>query len=151
MRRRAGTWLVLAVALCAAALAAGLRGPGGRDHGSAPPFASGAGDVPHLLVLNGAGRAGLARELSLLLGPAGCVAAGVGNTVGPTRATSVLVNRRLGDDRAGRLARRLGDLPLLREWDERTAADAVLVLGGDWERVRAALVAGPAEGSGAAN
>ncbi|MCP4571962.1 MAG: LytR C-terminal domain-containing protein [bacterium] len=141
MRPRAVTWLILAVALGAAALVAGVRGTGGGDGTTAFPAATEPVGAPHLLVLNGAGRSGLAREISLLLGPAGCVAAGVDNAPGPARAASVLVNRRLPDVHADRLARRLGNLPVLREWDGRTAEDAVLVLGADWERVRTALAA----------
>jgi hypothetical protein len=140
---RGGTWLVLALALGAAALVAGIRGCG---DGNAPPAAPGSGGAPHVLVLNGAARSGLAREISLLLGPAGCVAAGVDNAPGPVRQTSVLVNRRLPDGAAARLAARLGGVPVLREWDARSAEDAVLVLGMDWPTVREAL-AGAGENS----
>lgn len=139
MRLRAGSWLVLVVAMGAAALVVGIRGQGGRTGAETTLPADGPAEIPHVLVLNGAGRAGLAREISLLLGPAGCVAAGVGNAEGPVRTTSVLVNRRLAEEQAGQLARRLGGLTVLREWDPRMTEDAVLVLGTDWEQVRTAL------------
>lgn len=96
----------------------------------------------HLEVLNGTPEAGLAREFGLLLGRAGCVAEQLGNAPHADYSRSFLVNRRLPDDRAAILADRLGDLPVLREFDGRSTADAVLVLGRDADRVRAKLLAG---------
>lgn len=95
--------------------------------------------VIHLRVLNGTPEAGLASDVSLRLDRAGCVADRVANAPHDRFARTLLVNRRLDDDRAAALAARLGDLPLLREWDDRAAEDAVLVLGADHARVAAAL------------
>jgi len=93
----------------------------------------------HLLVLNGTSETGLAREVSLMLGRAGCVTERVGNAPGLDVATSYLVNRRLSDTEAGDLARRLGGVPVLKEWDGRGGEDAVLVLGTDWANLTSAL------------
>ena len=93
----------------------------------------------HLVVLNGTEEPGLAREVSLLLGRAGCVAESVGNAPHRRYAESFLVNRRLPDSRAKKLASLLGDVPVLREMDGRGSEDAVLVLGGDWSRLTSEL------------
>ena len=93
----------------------------------------------HLLVLNGTPQAGLAREFSLLLGQAGCVVDQVGNGPHDRFAQTILINRRLTARRAGELARLIGDVPVLQEFDGRTAADVVLVIGADAERVRREL------------
>jgi hypothetical protein len=142
VKGRGNLWLLLAVVLCAASVWAGLRGGGAEADGeSAAPLPS--GDEPaaaiHLRVLNGTDRAGLARDLALSLGPAGCVVVGVGNAPADPWPRSLLVNRRLAPNRAEALARRLGGLAVVREWDSRAGEDAVLVLGADWNRVRQAL------------
>ena len=131
-------WLLAAVALCAVSLWAGVRGRGGGGTPAPPPV----DPAVHLRVLNGTGEAGLARDLSRDLAGAGLVVGGVGNTEGEPAVATVLVNRRLDDAVARRLAARLGDLPVVREWDGRCSEDAVLVLGGDWIRVRQALAGG---------
>ena len=96
----------------------------------------------HLRVLNGTGEAGLARDLSRDLAAAGLVIGGLGNADGEPVPATLLVNRRLDDAVARRLAARLGGLPVVREWDGRCSEDAVLVLGLDWSRVRGALADG---------
>jgi hypothetical protein len=140
---RANLWLLLAVVLCAVSLWAGLRG-GASGPAEVAARAPAAGPPPavHLRVLNGTERAGLAREVSLLLGPTGCVVVGVGNAPANPWPHSLLVNRRLAPVRAEELARRLGGLTVIREWDSRADEDAVLVLGADWERLRRSLDAG---------
>jgi hypothetical protein len=145
VRGRANPWLVVAVLICAVAAAAAFWSAGDRDAGRAVQPDTGP-EIPHVLVLNGTGRAGLAREISLLLGPAGCVAAGVGNAPEGFAAASMLVDRRLSGERARRLADLLGGVPVLREWDGRASEDAVLVLGDDWSRVRDALAAAGRDG-----
>lgn len=131
-------WLLAAVALCAVSLWAGVRGRGTGGAVAPTPV-----DPPvHLRVLNGTGEAGLARDLSRDLATAGMVIGGVGNVAGEPAAATLLVNRRLDDAVARRLAARLGGLPVVREWDGRCSEDAVLVLGRDWSRVRAALAGG---------
>lgn len=139
MTRQARPWLVAGACLGLLALGVGIWAAGDRWPSPGAPGPDAGPWTPHVLVLNGAGRSGLAREISLLLGPAGIVAAGVGNAPDAYGAESVLVNRRLADEEAARLAVRLGGLPVLREWDGRAAEDAVLVLGSDWELVRDAL------------
>jgi hypothetical protein len=91
----------------------------------------------HLAVLNGTGEPGLARRVSRRLGTRGCVVVRVADAPHDTFATTLLVNRRLAGRRAAALARRLGGVRVLREWDARAAEDAVLVLGDD--RLAAAL------------
>ncbi len=131
-------WLLAAAALCGVSLWAGLDGPG--DEAPPPPT-----DEPaiHLRVLNGTEKAGLARELGRDLGAAGLVVVGVGNAPAPSTAGTLLVNRRLDEAVARRLAARLGGVPVVREWDGRCSEDALLVLGADHARVRQALVAAP--------
>jgi len=94
----------------------------------------------HLRVLNGTPRPGLAREFGLLLGRTGCVAETVDNAPHDRFPRTMLVNRRLDDDRARDLAGRFGGIPVIREWDDRTSEDAVLVLGADHVAVRRKLV-----------
>jgi hypothetical protein len=55
-------------------------------------------------------------------------------------ARSLLVNRRLSDRQADELARRLGGIRVIREWDGRVGEDAVLVLGADHELLKSSLV-----------
>ncbi len=93
----------------------------------------------HLLVLNGTEEGGLAREFGLLLGSSGCVVEKVGNAPHSQYAQSFLVNRSLPQARIDRLAAELGGMPILREFDGRSAADAVLVLGRDHDRIRTKL------------
>lgn len=137
-------WLLIVVAICALSLWFGkdlIRIPKGftrEELSSNRPettFALSAEESPiHLVVLNGTREPGLAREVSLLLGRAGCVAERVGNAPHRDFARSFLVNRRLSDRQASDLARRLGGIRLIREWDGREGEDAVLVLGADWKR-----------------
>jgi hypothetical protein len=141
-------WLLVLVALCGVSLWFGkelvlpAQDPSGSEH---PQVAPEPYELPadaaavHLVVLNGTGEDGLARDVSLLLGRAGCVAERVGNAPRVKYAESFLVNRRLSDDRARDLAARLGGVKVLREWDDRCGEDAALVLGGDWARLKAAL------------
>ena len=95
-----------------------------------------ASEPVYLLVLNGTDKAGLAREFGLLLGKAGCVTEKVGNAPHDHFTSSFLVNRRLSAARAEQLAAELGGVPVLREFDGRSATDAVLVLGQDAARLR---------------
>ena len=99
------------------------------------------GGVVHLVVLNGTEVPDLAGDLSLLLGSAGCVADRIGNAPHARFTASLLVNRRLDDDRAAELARRLGGPVLLLERDPGATEDAVLVLGADHGKLRSALLA----------
>ena len=148
MSGRLNLWLLVLVALCAVSLWFGkdlvlpAKDPSGDNHGKPAPepyeLPADAAAV-HLVVLNGTGRDGLAREVSLMLGRAGCVAERVGNAPRVKYAESFLVNRRLSDRRARELAARLGGVKVLREWDDRSGEDAALVLGGDWARLAAAL------------
>lgn len=95
----------------------------------------------HLRILNGTEEPGLAGEIALLITRLGCVVEGVGNApVWPSGGT-VLINRRLAAPEAAALAGRLGDIPVLKEWDERTTEDAVLILGIDHQKTLAALKA----------
>jgi hypothetical protein len=93
----------------------------------------------HLVVLNGTPRASLAREVSLALTRAGCIAERTDNAPHDHFAESLLINRRLPAGRARELALRLGGLPVLLEKDPRSTEDALLVLGADYARVCRAL------------
>ena len=141
MKGRLNTWLLLLVAICALSLWFGKdlvpKGTGSSREeptptGAETTFAMSAEETPiHLTVLNGTSELGLAREVSLLLGRVGCVAESVGNAPHRDFGRSLLVNRRLSDRHAGALARRLGGIRVIREWDGRVGEDAVLVLGAD--------------------
>ena len=143
------TWLLLFVVIFAVSLWLGKdlvpqgNGSGGQDDIPSTPavsYAMSKEDAPiHLCVLNGTDEAGLARKVSLLLGRAGCVAESVGNAPHRKFPHSLLVNRKLSDDRAADLARRLGGIRVIREWDSRGSEDAVLVLGGDYAALEADL------------
>ncbi len=100
-----------------------------------------AGDaVVQLEIRNGSGIPGLAADLSLILGRAGATAALLANADHDRYQHSLLVNRRLDDASAHALAARLGGLPVLMEFDPAAAADAVLILGNDHDRIRTALL-----------
>lgn len=99
-------------------------------------------ETVHLAVLNGTGEAGLARMVSRLVPAIGCVVVTVADAPHDSFATSLLVNRRLDDDRLQRLASDLARPVLLEEWDPRQDEDAVLVLGRDFERLIARLSPG---------
>jgi len=131
-------WLLVLVGVCAASLWFGKdlvtsRPPSPQPEADPVDFSLAPDESAiHLIVLNGTPRAGLARDVSLQLGRAGCVAENVGNATHRSYAKSMLINRRLTDRQAADLARRLGGIMVIREWDERTSEDAVLVLGSDW-------------------
>jgi len=96
-------------------------------------------DVVHLLGLNGTAVKNLAGDFSLLVGRAGCVANRIDNAPHDHYARSLLINRRLDDDRAEALAARLGGPRVIREHDGGAVEDAVLVLGADHDRLREVL------------
>jgi hypothetical protein len=149
-------WLLVLVALCGASYWFGkdLVFPGGKGGGVDVPTVPAADrfDMPtgasaiHLKVLNGTEQSGLARDVGLLLGRAGCVAENVGNAPHRGYAESFLVNRRLTDRRAEDLAGLLGGVRVVREMDGRGSEDAVLVLGDDWPRLTSTLEAVGAAG-----
>jgi len=89
--------------------------------------------------LNGTQHSGLAREFSLLVSGKGCVVEGIGNAPGSWQQ-SLLVNRRLDFQQSRDLARQLGAVNIIRQWDERSTEDAVLILGEDFETLKAAMV-----------
>ena len=150
MKGRLNSWLLIVVGVCALSLWFGrdlVRIGTGRSPEKTPSQAADA-DITmspeettiHLVVLNGTSESGLAREVSLLLGRAGCVAERVGNAPHRNFNRSVLVNRRLTGRQASDLARRLGGIRVIREWDGREGEDAVLVLGADSDHLSSALV-----------
>ncbi len=141
MKGRLNIWLLIVVAVCALSLWFGKdlvrTGVGGSvagppAKGSETDFTQASTEKPiHLVVLNGTGESGLAREVSLLLGRAGCVTERIGNVPDRELARSFLVNRRLTMRKAADLAHRLGGIRVIREWDSREGEDVVLVLGAD--------------------
>ncbi|MBU0743206.1 LytR C-terminal domain-containing protein [bacterium] len=146
--------LLLVVLACAISVGVwathgGPRQAGPPDHAGVPAaMASRPGgevaDVPggvvHLVILNGTAESDLAGDFSLLAGRAGCVADRIDNAPHAGFARSLLINRRLSEERAAFLAARLGDPVVLREHDPRATEDAVLVLGADHDRLRGALL-----------
>jgi hypothetical protein len=148
---RLNFWLLILTGVCALSLWFGkdlmLKGGGGSaEKGPLPEepvdFSLAAEEMSiHLMVLNGTAEPGLAHQISLLLGRAGCVAENVGNAPRRDFEHSLLVNRRLTDQRASDLARRLGGIRVIREWDSRAGEDAVLVLGADHDQLKTNLAA----------
>jgi hypothetical protein len=149
VRGRLNTWLLVLLGVCALSLwfgkdllrqdTDGSKGSQSATTGS-PGYGLPLDETPvHLVVLNGTGHPGLAREFSLLLGRVGCVIESVGNASRGDFARSLLVNRRLSDERASELARLMGGIRTIREWDDRRSEDAVLVLGADHEALKATL------------
>ncbi len=147
MRLGHGLLLVL-VLVCGVSLWYGLRGDGSSAEGrpsvtAAAPLAAGSRETAEpsvlLAVLNGVGVSQLAGDVAMLVGRVGCMPGRIENAPHSGYRRSLLVNRRLDDDRARDLARSLGGVPVLREADPRAAEDAVLVLGLDYARICAAL------------
>lgn len=149
MSGRLNVWLLVLVMICGVSFWFGkdLVFPSGSSDREVTPPAPVADkyELPdeetaiHLVVLNGTDQTGLARDVSLLLGRAGCVAENVGNASHLGYEESFLVNRRLSDGRAEDLASLLGGVRVLREMDGRGTEDAVLVVGQDWRRLTSAL------------
>jgi len=147
MLRTLNFWLFLMVVVCGISLL--------LASGVSLPDIDGAIEVPvpvvqnwetkpdqqpvHLRILNGTNRSGLARQFSLLVSGKGCVVEAIGNAPG-NWPESLLVNRRLDIPAAKTLARQLGAVDVIKQWDERLTEDAVLILGEDFETVKAALM-----------
>jgi len=147
MLRSLNFWLFMVVVICGVSLllATGVSLPERADTADKPlvvtaQWNSDPADQPtHLRILNGTGRSGLAREFSLLISGRGCVVEGIGNAPG-IWSESLLINRRMEPKDSGILAHQLGDVTVIRQWDERLTEDAVLVLGEDFVKVKAALL-----------
>ena len=152
-------WLLVIVVVCGLSFWFGKdlvlngTGPGQSDEAQASGGGKSAPEIAeriaeeitepiHLLVLNGTEEGGLAREFGLLLGSSGCVVEKVGNAPHGQYGESFLVNRNLPSAQIDRLAAKLGGMLILREFDGRSAADAVLVLGRDHDRIRTKLQQG---------
>ena len=147
MKRSLNLWLLGCALVCALSWFFG-RALSTRDKAVRPPAPvaetpavaeSEPAPAIQVRLLNGTDESGLAREYSLLLPRAGCIPAGIGNAPGGLWDESLLVNRRLPPAQAAGLAKRLGDLPLIGEWDDRVSEDVVLVLGADHGRIRTAV------------
>ena len=140
---RTRTWVLLilaAAALVSLGVGTAQRRDRTGDAGGAGTADGVGGDAIIVLdVLNGTAVPGLAADVSLALGRVGATADRFANAPHDTFARSLLVNRRLDEDRAAALARRLGGVQLLFEHDPVSRADAVLVLGADHARVKRAL------------
>jgi hypothetical protein len=156
MSRRVNVLLLLLVAICGFSLWQARSG----DRSGAPEIdrsalgKAGSGPVaepvpdwqrpsvstgPHLVVLNGTPKAGLARAVSLALGGGGCVIERVGNAPHDRFQETLLVNRKLPAGQAEELGKLLGGVTVIEEIDPRASEDALLVLGGDWHTVCQAL------------
>lgn len=150
MKTSLNAWLLVIVVVCGLSLWLGRgvtsswwdRDAGTTETPSAPQAES-PPPVPqepiHLVVLNGTAEAGLARDFGLLLSQTGCVVERIGNAPHQHYDRTLLVNRQLSPERARSLATELGDLPVVLEFDSRSAADAVLVLGADANDLRRQL------------
>lgn len=139
MIRSLNFWLFLVVLICAVSLWSAMGGPAlFQRQAAVPPLSPAEAFSLHLRVVNGVGVPGLARDFGLLLARDGCVVEGLGNAEGDW-SESVLVNRRLADSQAEALAARLGGVALIHQWDARCREDALLILGQDHPRIRAAL------------
>ncbi len=146
MKRTLNLWLLAVVMVCGVSLWIGRGAPLPRLHGQTPDQgvaalpapADGTGGV-QLVVLNGTGVQGLARDFGLLLGHCGLAPVRYGNAAPQDYARSFLVNRRLDRDRAEALGDFLGGVDVLEEYDGRGTEDLVLVLGADHARLRSAL------------
>ncbi len=142
MRGSLNLWLLLVAIVCALSFWFGRQRPPNPTETAEHQTVAASREVRtpaepvHLLVLNGTDQPGLAREFALLLGQAGCVAEQVGNAPHDHFASSFLVNRQLSAEEAEQLGAALGGVPILREFDGRSAADAVLVLGRDAPRLK---------------
>ena len=143
MRRRTAALLaVAAIALISLGVGSYHRTRSGRENDGAVQAGMVSDSVIQLEIRNGSGVAGLAADLSLILGRAGATAALLANAPHDHFEHSLLINRRLDDAVASALAERLGGLPVLLEFDSAAEVDMVLVLGADHVRVRNALLAG---------
>ena len=115
-------------------------------HQSTPVVQDSVAPIPataHVSVLNGTGVAGLARRVSRLLPPLGCVVMTVADAPHDTFSHSLLINRRLDREQARRLGGQLAVSRVLEEWDSRCDEDVVLVLGADHQRILTRLGASP--------
>lgn len=148
MRRPLNLWLFVVVAICVASIwfGKGITLPAIK-HVSPVGIKPQVEDFSqpdilpniHLLILNGTEEKGLARDFSLMVGRIGCVAQSTGNAPSKPWARSILVNRRLSNERARHLAAQLGGLEVIREFDGRATEDAVLVLGQDHSELKKKL------------
>ncbi len=146
MMRSLNFWLFMMVVVCGISLvfASGVTLPkmGELPKASVPEVQNWQTDPQeqpvHLMILNGTEHNGLARQFSLLTSGHGCVVETIGNAPG-IWSKSLLVNRHLDHDAAKDLARMMGQLPMIKQWDERQTEDAVLILGEDFAKVKAAL------------
>ncbi len=133
---RAGT-IVLILLVAVALMSLGLRVTHQRDaeantrSNEAVPLQE--QDIPtiRLDILNATTVDGLAGQVATAVGRVGAIAGHLGNTEKSDRQQSMLVNRRLSPEIADHLAGKLGNLPVVFEFDVRAQADAVLILGAD--------------------
>ncbi len=128
-----GTLIALAaIATTAAALA--LRGWPDRvpEHAFAIPSAD---DRVIVEVLNGTGRAGLARSATRVLRRQGLDVVFFGNWEGEgvVRKTKVVVRRGVDQAGARRVAAALGAGAVVADVDTFRRVDVTVILGGDWE------------------
>ncbi len=90
-------------------------------------------------ILNGTNVDGLAGKIATAVGRVGAIAGELGNAERDDRPQSLLINRRLSPEVADELARSLGNVPVIFEFDARSVADAVLILGADHQRIQGVL------------
>ncbi|MFH2053974.1 MAG: LytR C-terminal domain-containing protein [bacterium] len=146
MRRPLNLWLLVVVTVCGISLLFGrgmltVRGPAAGPAGMAEtaPWPEAGERGIRVQVLNGTRVPGLARDVGLLLGRAGLAPVGFGNAPPQQYASTFVVNRRLEDGVARRLAELLGGVPVIREYDGRSLEDALIVLGADHAEVKRVL------------
>ncbi len=146
MSRTLNLWLLVVAVVCGVSLLFGRGMIPGRSPAPGPagtvepaPWPEVGGRGLQILVLNGTRVPGLARDLGLVLGRAGLAPVGFGNAPPQDYASTFVVNRRLEEGVARRLADLLGGVPVILEYDGRSLEDALIVLGADHAEVKLAL------------
>jgi hypothetical protein len=140
--RRGVVLLVAVVGLAGGAVYLGRRFPGSPEEGGAPRY------VPRervrVEVLNAAGVAGLAREVTNVLRDDGFDVVQMGNAGSFDRDTTLVIDRVGREDLAEGVANALGIRNVLSEPDPNLFVDVTVLLGRDWaERAAGDPAGGP--------
>ena len=141
---RAGT-VVLILLVAVALMSIGFRVTHLGDRGTSSPKSDNGASQTDLVpsirldILNGTAVDGLAGKIATAVGRVGAIAGDLGNADRDNQAQSLLINRRLSPEVANELARSLGGMNVIFEFDSRSTADAVLILGADHHEIQGAL------------
>jgi hypothetical protein len=141
---RAGT-VVLILLVAVALMSIGFRVTHLGDRGTSSPKPDNGAPQTDLVpsirldILNGTAVDGLAGKIATAVGRVGAIAGDLGNADRDNQVQSLLINRRLSPEVANELARSLGGMNVIFEFDVRSTADAVLILGADHQEIQGAL------------